>query len=157
MANGDVYEFEALGHEVREPRRKLEVFPAPPHVTTVVMSSDEVTSLCPVTGQPDWDTVTIEYAPDALCIESKSLKLYLWSFRNEGVFCESFADRIAMDVMAAARPHWCKVTVTQKPRGGITITATALVKAEDMSGEGQAATAAGLTADKAIDWAGDPT
>ena len=79
-------EFTALGKTVREPSRNLDTFPKPEGVETVVMESDEVTSICPVTGQPDWETVTIEYAPDQACIESKSLKLYLWSFREEGVF-----------------------------------------------------------------------
>src|SRR5208337_3778916 len=91
----------------------------------VTMESDEVTSLCPVTGQPDWGTVIIEYAPRGLCIESKSLKLYLWSFREEGIFCEALADRIADDVFAACQPGWCLVTVVQKPRGGIKITSVA--------------------------------
>lgn len=120
-------EFEALGKTVREPRRQLEVFPAPPGVQKVTMESDEVTSLCPVTGQPDWETVVIEYAPKESCIESKSLKLYLWSFREEGHFCEALADRIARDVYAACQPHWARATVIQKPRGGIKITATAEV------------------------------
>lgn len=60
-------------------------------VRRVVLESDEVTSLCPVTGQPDWETVHIEFEPGAYCIESKSLKLYLWSFREEGHFCEALA------------------------------------------------------------------
>ena len=74
--------FEALGNKTSTPVRRLEVFPAPPSVKKVVLESDEVTSLCPVTGQPDWETVRIEFEPDAYCIESKSLKLYLWSFRE---------------------------------------------------------------------------
>ncbi|MBI2914842.1 MAG: preQ(1) synthase [Firmicutes bacterium] len=119
-------EFEALGKAVREPRRELEVFRKPPGVTEVVMESDEVTSLCPVTGQPDWSRVEIHYKPRESCIESKSLKLYLWSFREEGIFCESLADRIAEDVFLACRPERCEVIVTQKPRGGIQITATAV-------------------------------
>lgn len=117
--------FEALGNKVSSPSRRLEVFPAPRHVKNVVLESDEVTSLCPVTGQPDWETVRIEFEPDAYCIESKSLKLYLWSFREEGAFCEELAARIAMDVYEACKPHRVTVTITQKPRGGITITATA--------------------------------
>jgi 7-cyano-7-deazaguanine reductase len=124
------FEFKALGKKVAEPSRKLEVFPKPEGVQRVVLDSDEVTSLCPVTGQPDWETVVIEYAPDKLCIESKSLKLYLWSFRSEGVFCEALADEIAQDVFAACQPFWCKVTVIQKPRGGIRITATAFAGKE---------------------------
>lgn len=123
-------DFSILGQTVREPIKKLEVFPASKGLTNVVLESDEVTSLCPVTGQPDWETVIIEFEPDQLCIESKSLKLYLWSFRQEGVFCEALADKIANDIYDACKPHWCKVTVIQKPRGGIKITATAMVGAK---------------------------
>lgn len=118
-------EFSVLGRVVKEPCRRLDVFPKPDGVETVVLESDEVTSLCPVTGQPDWETVIIEYEPDRLCIESKSLKLYLWSFRQEGVFCEALAAQIARDVGEACKPHRCKVTVSQKPRGGISIKASA--------------------------------
>jgi 7-cyano-7-deazaguanine reductase len=118
-------EFKALGHKVSEPSRSLEVFPTPAHVRKVVLESDEVTSLCPVTGQPDWETVRIEFEPGPCCIESKSLKLYLWSFRQEGAFCEALAARIAQDVFTACAPVWVKVTITQKPRGGITISAEA--------------------------------
>ena len=124
MNNPDL-EFEALGKTVREPSRRLETFPAPPGVRRVVLESDEVTSLCPITGQPDWETVTIEFEPDQYCIESKSLKLYLWSFRQDGAFCEALAGQIAQDVYDACKPHWCRVTVSQKPRGGITIKAVA--------------------------------
>ncbi|HZK25680.1 MAG TPA: preQ(1) synthase [Oscillospiraceae bacterium] len=122
MSQSDFY---ALGKVVKEPTRKLDVFPKPAGVQTIVMESDEVTSLCPITGQPDWETVIIEYLPDQLCIESKSLKLYFWSFRQEGAFCEALAAKIANDVGAACQPHSCQVTVIQKPRGGITIRATA--------------------------------
>jgi 7-cyano-7-deazaguanine reductase len=118
-------EFKALGKHVTEPRRELETFPAPDHVDLVSLTSDEVTSLCPVTGQPDWETVTIDYVPDRLCIESKSLKLYFWSLRDDGVFCEALAAEIAAAVFDAAQPIRCTVKVVQKPRGGITITATA--------------------------------
>lgn len=121
-------DFSILGKPTREPIRALETFEKPQSVQTVVMKSDEVTSLCPVTGQPDWETVTIEYNPDKLCVESKSLKLYLWSFREEGCFCESLANRIANDFFNACKPFRCKVTITQKPRGGIEITSVAEVK-----------------------------
>jgi 7-cyano-7-deazaguanine reductase len=117
--------FEALGSKVSTARRRLEVFPAPPHVKKVVLESDEVTSLCPVTGQPDWETVRIEFEPVGFCIESKSLKLYLWSFREEGAFCEELAERIAKDVYDACKPRRTTVTVIQKPRGGVSIEATA--------------------------------
>jgi 7-cyano-7-deazaguanine reductase len=118
-------QFKALGNKISEPSRSLEVFPTPDHVKKVVLESDEVTSLCPVTGQPDWETVRIEFEPGPYCIESKSLKLYLWSFRQEGAFCEALAARIARDVYDACEPLWVKVSITQKPRGGITISAEA--------------------------------
>ncbi len=118
-------EFQALGKHVTAPSKTLETFPKPEYVTHLTMSSDEVTSLCPVTGQPDYETVIIDYEPDALCIESKSLKLYLWSFREEGAFCEALAARIASDVFATVQPFRCTVTVEQRPRGGITIRAVA--------------------------------
>jgi 7-cyano-7-deazaguanine reductase len=118
-------EFKALGNKVSAPSRSLEVFPTPAHVRKVVLESDEVTSLCPVTGQPDWETVRIELEPGPYCIESKSLKLYLWSFRQEGAFCEALAARIAEDIYTACAPARVKVTITQKPRGGITISAEA--------------------------------
>jgi 7-cyano-7-deazaguanine reductase len=118
-------EFKALGKHVTEARRELETFPAPDHVDLVTLSSDEVTSLCPVTGQPDWETVTVEYVPDRLCIESKSLKLFFWSLRDEGAFCEALAAQIATAVFDAAMPIRCSVKVVQKPRGGITISAIA--------------------------------
>ncbi len=119
------YEFKSLGKTTRAPSRELETFPTPPSVTKVVLESDEVTSLCPVTGQPDWETVRIEFEPGNLCIESKSVKLYLWSFREEGVFCEALAARIAKDVFDAIKPKSVAVSITQKPRGGITISAEA--------------------------------
>lgn len=118
-------EFKALGHRVTGPARELETFPMAEHVTIVTLESDEVTSVCPITGQPDYETVCIAYEPNGLGIESKSLKLYLWSFRDEGIFCEALAARIAADIFDAAHPHRCTVTVTQKPRGGITIRAVA--------------------------------
>lgn len=121
-----------LGSKISEPVRKLEVFKAPASVEKICLKSEEVTSLCPITNQPDWETVIIEYSPKELCIESKSLKLYLWSFRNEGVFCEELASQIAADVHKACKPHWCTVTIIQKPRGGIEITATASIKAKDI-------------------------
>jgi 7-cyano-7-deazaguanine reductase len=91
------------------------------------MTSDELTAVCPVTGQPDLYVATIEYWPGELCIESKSLKLYLSGYRNEGHFCEALAVKIRDDVAEAVQLPADKVRVTlkQKARGGITITATA--------------------------------
>lgn len=114
-----------LGQTVRHPIEHLECFDAPDHVSTVRFSTDEVMSLCPVTGQPDLSSLVIEYHPDQRCIESKSLKLYLWSFRDRKVFCEALAAEIAEEVVRAADPHEVTVTLTQHPRGGIVIEATA--------------------------------
>jgi 7-cyano-7-deazaguanine reductase len=86
----------------------------------------EFTSLCPRTGQPDYGSVSIEYVPDGLCIESKSLKYYLWSYRNEGEFCEALAGRIADDIVYAIHPAQLQVEVTQNVRGGIGIVARAV-------------------------------
>ena len=119
------YQFQALGRKVDGPNRNLEVFPAPKGVSDITFTTDEFTSHCPVTGQPDFSAVTIEYQPDEWCIESKSLKLYLWSFRNETAFCESLAAQIAADIREACKPKKCKVTVAQKARGGIALTAVA--------------------------------
>lgn len=116
-----------LGQTVRQPLRQLETFPAPPAVTQVTLASEEFTSICPITGQPDFQTVSISYQPAGCCLESKSLKLYLWSFREEGHFCEALAERIAQDVMAALQARSVQVTVQQRPRGGISIMAVAEV------------------------------
>jgi 7-cyano-7-deazaguanine reductase len=118
-------EFVALGHAGSDHYAGLETFPNP-GVSHVELTSDELTAVCPITSQPDLYVATIEYEPGPLCIESKSLKLYLSSFRNEGAFCEALAVRIRDDVAAALELEQDKVQVTleQKARGGITITAT---------------------------------
>ena len=115
--------FEALGHPVIAPSRSLETFPAPKHVARVTFTSDELTTFCPVTHQPDFNTIKIEYQPNQKCIESKSLKLYLWSYRDEQAFCEALTAQIAEDIFAATEPHWCRVTITQNVRGGIVVEA----------------------------------
>lgn len=114
-----------LGRQVTEFVDHLECFPAPPGCSRVRLASDEVTSLCPVTGQPDFSSIEITYEPDALCIESKSLKLYLWSFRSRAIFADALVDTIADEVMRAAEPRRASVMVHQQPRGGVTIEATA--------------------------------
>ena len=118
-------EFVALGHAGSEHYAGLETFPNP-GVSRVEMTSDELTAVCPITGQPDLYRATIEYRPQSLCLESKSLKLYLAGFRNEGAFCEALAVKIRDDVAAALElsADDVRVTLVQKPRGGITITAT---------------------------------
>jgi 7-cyano-7-deazaguanine reductase len=122
-------ELRVLGHTVRHPIEHVEVFPAPANVTVVRFSTDEVASMCPVTQQPDLSRVVIEYGPAASCIESKSLKLYLWGFRDRDVFAEALAAEIATEVMNTARPHWVTVTLTQRPRGGIEVQAVAHLEA----------------------------
>ena len=117
-------DFVALGHPGNDHYAGLETF-ANPGVAEVELTSDELTAVCPITNQPDLYRVSIGYEPDGLCLESKSVKLYLNSFRNEGVFCEALAVRIRDDVAAALEIEPDRVTVTleQKARGGITITA----------------------------------
>ena len=119
-------EFVALGHAGSEHFAGLESF-ANPGVSHVEMTSDELVAICPVTGQPDMYVATIEYSPGPLCLESKSLKLYLNGFRNEGAFCEALAVKIRDDVAQALElpPDKVRVTLRQKARGGITITAVA--------------------------------
>jgi 7-cyano-7-deazaguanine reductase len=119
-------EFVALGHAGSEHYAGLESFPNP-GVSKVEMMSDELVAVCPITGQPDLYTASIVYEPRDRCLESKSLKLYLNGFRNDGVFCEALAVKIRDDVaealgLEADRVH---VTLVQKARGGITITASA--------------------------------
>jgi 7-cyano-7-deazaguanine reductase len=90
----------------------------------VRFATDEVASLCPVTSQPDISTVEIEYVPEKLCVESKSLKLYLWSFRDRKVFAEALAAEIAGEIHQATQAHQVRVKVRQHARGGIVIEAT---------------------------------
>ena len=118
-------DFVALGKPGSETFAGIETFPNP-GVAHVDMTSDELTAICPVTGQPDLYVATIEFWPGPLCIESKSLKLYLNSFRDEGRFAEALAVRIRDDAAGALQLPADKVRVTlrQKSRGGITITAT---------------------------------
>jgi 7-cyano-7-deazaguanine reductase len=118
-------EFVALGSPGSSVYAGLETFPNP-GVSRVEMTSDELTAVCPITGQPDLYTATIEFEPAELCLESKSLKLYLMQFRDEGHFCEALAVRIRDDVAAALELDRDRVRVklVQKARGGIAITAS---------------------------------
>jgi 7-cyano-7-deazaguanine reductase len=109
------------------PSKKLEVFPNhhPERRYTVTLSTDEFTCLCPATGQPDFAEITIHYIPDRWILESKSLKLYLWSFRDEGVFHEHVVNTICDDLVRALDPHQMEVSGTFGVRGGIGITVVA--------------------------------
>ena len=119
----DAMELTVLGNTVRHAIEHVEVFPAPAGISVVTFTNDELASMCPVTEQPDLSSVVIEYAPDEWCIESKSLKLYLWGFRDRAVFAEALAAEIASEVMTTARPERVTVTLTQRPRGGIEVEA----------------------------------
>jgi 7-cyano-7-deazaguanine reductase len=103
---------------------KAEAFPAP-DVQEVTLTALEFTSICPRTGQPDFGSVEIRYTPGTHCLESKAVKFYLWSFRDEGAFCESLAAQIAEDVVYAISPRKVRVQVNQNVRGGIAIVAVA--------------------------------
>jgi len=115
-----------LGHPAK-PSRKLETFPNrhPDRDYAVTLETDEFTCVCPVTGQPDFASLTIEYVPDRKIVESKSLKLYLESFRNEGVFHEHVTNTILDDLVKALAPRWCVVRGEFAARGGIAITVEA--------------------------------
>jgi 7-cyano-7-deazaguanine reductase len=118
-------EFVALGHAGSSAYAGLETFPNP-GVERVELVSDELTAVCPITSQPDFYTATIEYRPSELCLESKSVKLYLARFHDQGVFCEALSVQIRDDVAAALEldSEAVHVTLRQKARGGITITAS---------------------------------
>jgi 7-cyano-7-deazaguanine reductase len=109
------------------PTRKLETFPNrhPQRAYLVDLETDEFTCVCPATGQPDFATIRVEYVPAERILESKSFKLYLWSFRNEGVFHEHVTNRILDDLVAALEPAWCRVVGAFHVRGGIRITVEA--------------------------------
>lgn len=110
-----------------KPARTLETFPNhhPGRDYVVTLATDEFTCVCPATGQPDFARLTIEYVPAERILESKSLKLYLWSYRDQGTFHEHVANVILDDVVAALAPRWCKVTARFAVRGGIGITVEA--------------------------------
>ena len=103
-------------------KAKLELFenPSPGRDYTITTRCPEFTSVCPKTGQPDFGEIVIEYCPDKLCIELKSLKFYMQSFRNEGIFYESLTNKILDDLVAACKPRWMTVHSSFSPRGGIT-------------------------------------
>lgn len=104
----------------------LETFenPFPDREYTIDTVCPEFTSMCPKTGQPDFGTLTITYIPDQLCVELKSLKLYLQQYRNHGAFYERVTNLILDDLVAVTRPRWMKIEAAFTPRGGIRTTVT---------------------------------
>ncbi len=115
-----------LGKEAG-PSKRLETFPNrhPERRYVVRLETSEFTCMCPATGQPDFATIKVEYIPDQVILESKSFKLYLWSYRDEGVFHEHVTNTILDDLVAALEPHWCRVEGAFNVRGGIGITVNA--------------------------------
>ena len=113
-----------LGNPAARPDRALEVFETADQSVRVVLDCAEFTCRCPITNQPDWATITISYTPQQRIVESKSVKLYLETFREEGIFHEHLATTIRDDFVAALEPRSLDVTVHFKSRGGIAIAAT---------------------------------
>ncbi len=104
-----------------QPSKQIEVFPNPhpERDYEIQFECPEFTCLCPKTGQPDFATIRILYIPDQMCVELKSLKLYLWSYRNEGAFHEKVTNQILGDLVRATQPRWMKVEGDFFVRGGI--------------------------------------
>ncbi|MFH1652819.1 MAG: preQ(1) synthase [Pseudomonadota bacterium] len=109
-----------------KPSKKLITFknPNPEKDYLIECVTPEFTCLCPVTGQPDFATMEIRYIPDKLCVELKSLKVYLWSYRNEGAYHEAVTNKITDDLVQALHPRWLEVKSIFLVRGGITTTVT---------------------------------
>jgi len=103
-----------------KPSRELETFPnpAPERDYTIHIRMPEFTCLCPKTGQPDFATLDLHYVPDRLCVELKSIKLYIWSFRDEGAFHEVITNRILDDIVRACAPRFARLTAAFNVRGG---------------------------------------
>lgn len=103
-----------------QPSRQLDTFPnpAPARDYTIRIEIPEFTCLCPKTGQPDFAQMLLEYVPDARCIELKALKLYIWSFRDEGHFHEAVTNRVLDDLVAASAPRFARLTARFNVRGG---------------------------------------
>lgn len=121
LGNNTVYKYENPDKSI------LETFPNknPDRDYIITLEFPEFTSLCPKTGQPDFANIVIEYIPDKECIESKSLKLYFFAFRNFGAFMETITNKILTDIVEACHPRWCKVTGDFNPRGALKIIVTA--------------------------------
>ena len=111
----------------KQASKELEVFPnpKPSRDYTIYIESPEFTCLCPKTGQPDFATLKLEYIPDAFCVELKSWKIYLWSYRNEGGFHEDLTNKILDDLVAVLNPRYIRLTADFNVRGGIYTTITA--------------------------------
>lgn len=116
-----------------QPSRALETFdnPEPGRDYTIRLEIPEFTCLCPLTGQPDFAALTLEYVPDLKCVELKSLKLYMWSFRDEPAFHEAVSNQILNDLAALLQPRFMRLTGAFRVRGGITTTVVVEHRQED--------------------------
>jgi 7-cyano-7-deazaguanine reductase len=119
-----------------EPLNSLETFanPSPDRDYTIRMTMPEFSCLCPKTGQPDFATLKLEYIPDRRCVELKSLKLYIWSFRSRGAFHEAVTNEILGDLVAATAPRYMRLTADFNVRGGIYTTVVAEHRQSGFSG-----------------------
>jgi 7-cyano-7-deazaguanine reductase len=115
------------GGVATRPSRALEAVPnpSPDRDYEIAIEAPEFTCLCPRTGQPDFATIRITYVPDQFIVELKSLKLYLWSYRDEGAFHEAAANQILDDLVSALKPRWMRVTADFNVRGGLHTVVTA--------------------------------
>jgi 7-cyano-7-deazaguanine reductase len=111
----------------KRPSQRLETFPnpTPRRDYRIHMEIPEFTCLCPMTGQPDFATLTLDYIADKLCVELKSLKLYVWSYRDEGAFHEAVTNKILDDLVRATQPRWMRLEAKFNVRGGIYTTVIA--------------------------------
>jgi len=118
-------ELSHLGKPSNQPIDRVDLIEWKGDRVLVRLDCSEFTSLCPVTGQPDFGTLVIEYVPDRHLVETKSMKLYLWKYRTESAFNEAVVDAIAGDLYRQIKPHWLRVVGRFNIRGGIRVTATA--------------------------------
>lgn len=114
---------------------EMELFdnPRPGRDYTITIDCPEFTSVCPKTGQPDFGTIKVEYIPDEKCIELKSLKFYMQSFRNKGIFYECLTNDILDDLAGACKPRWMRITSRFSPRGGITTDVVVETRKDEVS------------------------
>lgn len=119
------------------PSKRLETFanPAPERDYRIHMEIPEFTCVCPMTGQPDFATLVLDYVPDRRCVELKSLKLYVWSYRDEGAFHEAVTNRMLDDLVRATQPRWMRLESRFNVRGGITTSVFAEHRKKGWRGE----------------------
>lgn len=117
----------AAARRANQPSKDLETFPNPNlgRDYTIRITIPEFTCLCPKTGQPDFATLRLAYVPDALCVELKSLKLYIWAFREQGAFHEAITNQILDDLVSALQPRFMRLTAEFNVRGGLYTTVVA--------------------------------